>query len=373
MNHYAPYGIPWGEQGTAQTPFGFTGEPTDQNNLVHLRARYYSPVLGVFPSLDPLEGDIPENRSLNRYGYVQGNPANFTDPIGMFAERPESYSGCQQTGQSRPCVQSPAYDKKAQILLDSSDPYGGFFSTWGVILTSACSPERSWTTQQKDHLRSAFNQIDTRLRSAAGKGFKDVFRGLEIRHLDRLINGEGDIGETASGDLVYLANAPTGINTPSTNPVTVETITHELGHVLENRTRLSSVGMLETAYNYRKNNVWLPPREDIAPGKAQGGSGEVETIADYFLFWVNHWYDGALPDTDPDALDIAKVYMDGGWINVARGDDCTSYTSCTPRIGLSYDRRNIYIGGMSLWATQGQNYGGSVYAAFADLVYRDLR
>ncbi len=81
--HYAPYGQPWGEQGPEQTPFGFTGEPTDDNGLVNLRARYYNPALGVFPSLDPIEGVLQQVMSLNRYAYVAGNVVNAVDPSGL--------------------------------------------------------------------------------------------------------------------------------------------------------------------------------------------------------------------------------------------------------------------------------------------------
>jgi len=45
--HYAPYGEPFGAQGSFDLPFGFTGEPTDGNGLVHLRARYLNPELAV--------------------------------------------------------------------------------------------------------------------------------------------------------------------------------------------------------------------------------------------------------------------------------------------------------------------------------------
>ncbi|MBE2193939.1 MAG: RHS repeat-associated core domain-containing protein [Anaerolinea sp.] len=70
------YGDPFGGSGTTQTGFGFTGEQTDASGLVYLRARYYVPGLGVFPSLDPVEEG-------NRYGYVGGNVANRVDPSGM--------------------------------------------------------------------------------------------------------------------------------------------------------------------------------------------------------------------------------------------------------------------------------------------------
>jgi hypothetical protein len=48
---------------------------------VYLRARYYNPALGVFPSLDPVE-------FVNRYGYVDRNPINRVDPSGMIGEQP---------------------------------------------------------------------------------------------------------------------------------------------------------------------------------------------------------------------------------------------------------------------------------------------
>lgn len=82
--------------GTRQTPFGYTGEPTDTNGLVYLRARYYNPALGVFPSLDPLEGDMARAGSLNRYSWVEGNVPNAVDPSGLMGERPEKYEQCSQ-------------------------------------------------------------------------------------------------------------------------------------------------------------------------------------------------------------------------------------------------------------------------------------
>ncbi|MBL8120799.1 MAG: hypothetical protein JNJ78_24980, partial [Anaerolineae bacterium] len=40
---------------------------------VYLRARYYSPALGVFPSRDPFEGVAERAMSLNGYSWVEGN------------------------------------------------------------------------------------------------------------------------------------------------------------------------------------------------------------------------------------------------------------------------------------------------------------
>jgi len=61
----------------------FTGEMTDANGLVHLRARYYDPNVGVFASLDPFEGVDSRPMSVNGYSYVEGNPINWINPSGM--------------------------------------------------------------------------------------------------------------------------------------------------------------------------------------------------------------------------------------------------------------------------------------------------
>ncbi len=92
---YAPYGEVWDSTGT-QPIFKFTGEQTDSNGLIYLRARHLNPNLGVFPSLDVLE-------LANRYWYVVGNPTNLNDPTGMIHENPQNYSSCN----SKLKIQSP--------------------------------------------------------------------------------------------------------------------------------------------------------------------------------------------------------------------------------------------------------------------------
>lgn len=110
--NFAPYLPQFGTQGAFTMPFAATGEPTDGNGLVHLRARYLSPALGVFASLDPFEGNFGHPMSLNGYGYVHGNPVNWTDPSGLISleeaqrELYEVINLCQNTPEeSRECKQ----------------------------------------------------------------------------------------------------------------------------------------------------------------------------------------------------------------------------------------------------------------------------
>lgn len=47
-----------------------------------MHARYYSPNLGRFATVDPVGGDIGSSQRWNRYAYSLGNPMRFLDPDG---------------------------------------------------------------------------------------------------------------------------------------------------------------------------------------------------------------------------------------------------------------------------------------------------
>ena len=65
----------------------FTGYERDKDTgLDFAQARYYSPTLGRFTSVDPLmaSGSTDNPQSFNRYTYVLNNPVNATDPTGLY-------------------------------------------------------------------------------------------------------------------------------------------------------------------------------------------------------------------------------------------------------------------------------------------------
>ena len=70
--NYTPYGVP----DAPVDGFGFTGEYTDLNDQIYLRARYYNTADGVFTAQDFLE-------TPNRYSYADNNPTNIVDPSGL--------------------------------------------------------------------------------------------------------------------------------------------------------------------------------------------------------------------------------------------------------------------------------------------------
>jgi RHS repeat-associated protein len=65
--------------GSATTPYEYTGRENDGTGLYFYRARYLSPTLQRFASEDP----IGLAGGTNFYAYVENDPTNFRDPLGL--------------------------------------------------------------------------------------------------------------------------------------------------------------------------------------------------------------------------------------------------------------------------------------------------
>ena len=63
-----------------------TTPPDPKDVLDYMHARYYSPHLGRFTSVDPAVADPSDPRSWNRYSYALGNPIKYVDPTGLKSE-----------------------------------------------------------------------------------------------------------------------------------------------------------------------------------------------------------------------------------------------------------------------------------------------
>ena len=79
---YTPYGETLSSVGSFETEFGYTGELTDGNGLINLRARYYDPSTGRFLTKDSWAGDNRTPVTLVKWLYANSNPVMYTDPSG---------------------------------------------------------------------------------------------------------------------------------------------------------------------------------------------------------------------------------------------------------------------------------------------------
>ncbi|MCU1285654.1 MAG: repeat-associated core domain protein [Acidobacteriales bacterium] len=83
---FLPLGQEWNPQITPNH-YKFTGDEHDsESNLEHTQFRQLSTTQGRWTSPDPLGGNIDDPQSLNGYAYVQNNPVNWTDPLGLYSD-----------------------------------------------------------------------------------------------------------------------------------------------------------------------------------------------------------------------------------------------------------------------------------------------
>ena len=85
---YDTYGKLLSRTGTSKVIFGYNGRDgvvTDDNGLIYMRARYYSPEMKRFVNADIVAGAISNAVTLNRYAYANGNPVSFVDPFGLWS------------------------------------------------------------------------------------------------------------------------------------------------------------------------------------------------------------------------------------------------------------------------------------------------
>ena len=85
---YDTYGKLISRTGTSKVIFGYNGRDgvvTDKNELIYMRARYYSPEMKRFINADIIPGKLSNAITLNRFAYANGNPVSFVDPFGLWS------------------------------------------------------------------------------------------------------------------------------------------------------------------------------------------------------------------------------------------------------------------------------------------------
>jgi RHS repeat-associated protein len=91
---HLPYGEEIGTSGEMDKKRFTTYERDSESGLDYAVNRGYSPVVGRFVQGDPVKGTNGAPQSLNRYSYVQNDPINAVDPLGLYQlclERPGEY------------------------------------------------------------------------------------------------------------------------------------------------------------------------------------------------------------------------------------------------------------------------------------------
>jgi RHS repeat-associated protein len=132
---YDTYGKLLTRTGTNKVIFGYIGRDgvvTDDNGLIYMRARYYSPKMKRFVNADIVAGQISNAITLNRFAYANGNPVSFVDPFGLVAENKDG--------------SSKTIDREEYINAYMSNTDNALYQllqTWGFSLTKSVDAAES--------------------------------------------------------------------------------------------------------------------------------------------------------------------------------------------------------------------------------------
>ncbi len=225
---YAPYGSLMDNTAYAgvATAYGYTGEYTDVNGMVNLRARYYSPAQGRFVSRDVWEGYFSKPLSLNRWNYVESNPINFLDPSGYIS---------QDEATQAEYILNELYTKY-NIFINKD--WGEYYyeidpvnSVYGEATGIYCWNEGMWDIRNLEDVRKAVNKIAPETMSI--NKFNKAFQHVRISRINLNRTSFAPPGGFADllGDIV-LTDYTMGNDREEYR---IGSIIHEFGHVWDYR------------------------------------------------------------------------------------------------------------------------------------------
>jgi RHS repeat-associated protein len=123
---FYPFGMDALTTASPETRLAFTGHERDTAlALDYMKARYCSPSLGRFHSVDPVEGEPAAPQSWNRFTYVSNNPMRLIDPQGLQEENP---------GDATPHL-APNEDQRPSVTFHGAAAYHDLKCT--VVVTPA--------------------------------------------------------------------------------------------------------------------------------------------------------------------------------------------------------------------------------------------
>jgi RHS repeat-associated protein len=213
--------------GTLPTDIGYTGQRLDSYiKLVQMGARWYSPELGRWLSPDTIVPDPTNPQSLNRYSYVNNRPLNFTDPSGHCAQDKSQDWTCWLQYYTTLSDLSLGYEPKDLYTWGINDLAN--LSSWiamGVKFTG-----NGWTGGNLHDVNKGLNMVGQALGSkvSAALGLTGG-RSLFINSADC----RGCV-VTGAGGHTYGQSNLINLLLPSSSAIrTVETMVHELGHIVD--------------------------------------------------------------------------------------------------------------------------------------------
>jgi len=258
---YDPYGNLASNRGDAATVYGFTGEWG--TTLLDLRARWYAPAYGRFNSKDVWPSDYQQPLSLNKWLYSLSNPVNYTDPSGHCAD-----------------TDTECWAKATEIVVAFPNVRinMGYGPEWLDWLTRCEGPyfSRHWKTSELEGVQQG---LETTLRAFDNNisSFEAAFGTLTFSRQTSNLADPFVQGVTIGWQPFHLPGYIVVYDNSANYGVVVDTVVHEMGHVLDLReyrkswfTAPWSYGLLVGEHSVIHAGAWMAKtrrREPASSGR----------------------------------------------------------------------------------------------------------
>lgn len=225
-----------------------------------MHARYYSPNLGRFLSVDPVGGSVGSSQSWNRYSYVMNSPLNLVDPDGQRTivsttdrdgvTQINIYTEIEFSVDGDP---SDYWDAASAVVSDIVEGWSGSYtdSEGGQYEVTV---DINWNVTEGGGQHPLADQIQL-VDSASGQA-SQIFEGSVAAYGAPAFRSTASIeGGSSSGRINLFERSNTGVGTDYPGVAV-----HEYGHLL---------GM---AYHYRRNGGMDPSSRDVMFNTLKGPS-----------------------------------------------------------------------------------------------------
>lgn len=357
---FQPFGQRMDAAGVNPTSYGFTGEWMDDSGLVHLRARYLNPRIGLFLSLDAEMGLLESPNTLHKWQYAFNSPLLIADPSGRCFDL--DIDGRCDFPPYRSQPTSPS-----RYELSEGENYYGPYNLDGTRMSDEefqrrrrqDDPYRSpgWSTSEESAIRLATWNVAT----SYAKAYNGIVRLFSkylcesedflFNYLNRLSPNEAFLtlhggavefvrkaetasqyfrgpssawGYTLSARKIFIFN-----NASETDVAEPRFIIHELAHAFENAL-VETIGNKAGREELREAELWTrnAPGElyggfagglgDWQWSRQEGASNRGEIFADQFVGWVyDRWAEDPVTGTWTRLGQMRADYMNRrmpGWI-----------------------------------------------------------
>gem|GEM_PF-5880219 len=167
--------------GLAAQRHGFTGHLHDRaSELVYMRARYYSPELGVFLTQDPAAGNTSDPRSRRKHQYAHSDPINAIDPTGrstvFLGQHDNSYGTLAPGGDSGSRIVRTPFDWSSYEAFQGQ--LEGFAAANRLSEINALNQQIAGKINEiGGYMSAAYSLADDILLNGAGKAINDMIHG----------------------------------------------------------------------------------------------------------------------------------------------------------------------------------------------------